>query len=261
MKLEKQVKKVAVGLIVFGAVLVAVSQLSGCSLKGDTGPQGPAGESVTGPEGPSGAQGNGAGVLTTNESTACGGNGGVQVVSFLDPTNTGVYQSGDTITSTSLVCNGSQGLQGNAGSNGSNGTSSTVSVVAATSSQCANGGQSVTVTNGTVTNGPYAICNGATGATGATGSTGATGATGAAGSPGTLVSVVQFCPGATNYASEFNEVGVCLGGNLYAVYSLNDGFMSEIPPGEYSSDGVNASCNFTVGPVNGVGNNCTISNN
>lgn len=97
---------------------------------------------------------------------------------------------------------------------------------------------------------------GATGPTGATGSPGEStvgpaGPAGPAGSPGTdltPISVVQFCPGTTSYANEFNEVGYCIGGNLYAVYSANDGFLSEIPPGNYTSDGIGSSCNFTVLP-------------
>jgi hypothetical protein len=103
------------------------------------------------------------------------------------------------------------------------------------------------------------LCNGSTGQTGATGATGSQGATGATGQNGsngtnaTLVTVVQFCENTTVYPSTFSEVGVCLGGQLYAVYSLNDGFLSLIPPGAYSSDGVNSSCTFTVGT------NCTIS--
>jgi len=71
---------------------------------------------------------------------------------------------------------------------------------------------------------------------------------------GTIVEPVQFCPGATTYPSEFNEVGFCIQGNLYAVYSQNGGFLSEIPVGYYGSDGINASCNFTVLA------NCGISN-
>lgn len=78
---------------------------------------------------------------------------------------------------------------------------------------------------------------------------------GAPGVPGTMVPPIQFCAGVTPiYPSNFPEVGFCINGNMYAVYSTNGGFMAEIPPGYYSSDGVNASCNFTVN----VG--CTVSN-
>lgn len=69
-----------------------------------------------------------------------------------------------------------------------------------------------------------------------------------------IVTPVQFCPGTPSYPSTFIENGFCIGGNLYAVYSNNGGFMALIPPGLYSSDGINASCNFTVGT------NCEVSN-
>jgi len=73
------------------------------------------------------------------------------------------------------------------------------------------------------------------------------------GVPGTTVDTVQLCPGTTTYPTEFNEVAVCMSGSLYAVYSANGGFLSEIPQGEYSSDGINASCAFTIGA------NCTVT--
>jgi hypothetical protein len=42
---------------------------------------------------------------------------------------------------------------------------------------------------------------------------------------------------------------------MYGVYSDNGGFLSELPPGEYSSDGINASCSFTIGA------NCSVTQN
>ena len=83
---------------------------------------------------------------------------------------------------------------------------------------------------------------------GPTGAQGSTGSTGPQGPPGTIGTPVQFCPGTTSYSGEFNEVGFCINGSIYAVYSANDGFLSEVPPGTYTSDGINASCTFTVGP-------------
>jgi hypothetical protein len=87
------------------------------------------------------------------------------------------------------------------------------------------------------------VCNGLTGSTG---QTGATGSTGASGTNATPVTVVQFCPNDTVYPTTFSEVAFCVDNKLYAVYSLNGGFMSNIPDGTYSSDGVNSSCTFTV---------------
>jgi hypothetical protein len=66
---------------------------------------------------------------------------------------------------------------------------------------------------------------------------------------------VQFCSGTTMYPTEFNEVGICYLGNLYGVYSLNNGFLTLIPPGEYESNAVGSSCNFQVLP------NCVIVDN
>jgi hypothetical protein len=301
--ISNQTKDFAMMALGVGIICIALSLFSGCAVQG---PPGADGQSITGPMGPAGAvgsQGNGAGVLTTEEPTACAGNGGVQVVTFLDPTNTGVYYSGDTITSTSLVCNGSQGVQGVQGQAGSDGTSSTTTLAQANATQCPTGGWIMTVTNGNNAPVSYPVCNGLVGATGQTGQTGATGQngsngvscgittiqanqaapnggslitcgntqslvlngapgpqgetgpTGPAGSPGSVITPVKFCPGTSSYPNEFNELGFCIGGNLYAVYSANGGFLTEVLPGEWSSDGINASCDFTVGP------NCTISNN
>src|ERR1700677_3947355 len=64
---------------------------------------------------------------------------------------------------------------------------------------------------------------------------------------GTVIQPVQFClHPVTTYPSTFAEVGFCINGEIYAVYSANDGFLSPIPSGNYTSDGINASCNFTV---------------
>lgn len=75
------------------------------------------------------------------------------------------------------------------------------------------------------------------------------------GTNGTVVGVVQFCKNpVTTYPSTFNEVGFCINNTLYAVYSANGGFETTVLPGGYSSNGINSSCTFTVGP------NCTITN-
>lgn len=77
------------------------------------------------------------------------------------------------------------------------------------------------------------------------------------GSPGidaASVTVVKLCQGTTTYPSKFVEVAFCIGGKLYGTYSQNGGFSTELPPGSYGSNGINASCNFVVG------NSCTIQN-
>lgn len=75
---------------------------------------------------------------------------------------------------------------------------------------------------------------------------GSNGANGAPGTPGTVVTPVQFCPGHQSYPGTFTESGICIAGVLYGVYSLNGGFLAELPPGVYSSDGINSSCTFTI---------------
>lgn len=80
------------------------------------------------------------------------------------------------------------------------------------------------------------------------GPAGKDGVNGKDGAPGTQITVVQLCPNnnQTTYPSIFSEVAFCIQGKLYAVYSQNGGFDSEIPPGTYSSNGINSSCTFKV---------------
>lgn len=123
----------------------------------------------------------------------------------------------------------------------------TIPVLAAPASllQCANGGTVVTI--GSSVN---IICNGVQGPSGAPGQDSTVpGPKGDIGSPGinaTPISVVTFCPGVTIYPSAFLEVGLIIGGRLYGVYSKNDGFLAELPPGRYESNAVGSSCDFTI---------------
>lgn len=90
------------------------------------------------------------------------------------------------------------------------------------------------------------------GFTGPAGADGAVGAPGPIGNPGqngqdaSPVTVVQFCPGTTTYPSAFLEVGIVLNGKIYGVYSINNGFLTELPPGNYNSNAVGSSCNFII---------------
>jgi hypothetical protein len=103
-------------------------------------------------------------------------------------------------------------------------------------------------TGGTGPSGPA----GATGASGTNGTNGINGTNGVNGTNGTNgtdatpVTWVQFCQGTPSYPSTFPEGGFCINGNIYAVYSTNDGFLTLVPPGTYSSDGVGSSCDFTI---------------
>lgn len=139
---------------------------------------------------------------------------------------------------------GSPGQVGPIGQPGQNAPPVTITTSQATTAECPTGGVEVTLQEGTSAN-SFPICYGAIGETGAQG---------VPGQNATPVTEVQFCPGVTTYPNEFNEVGLCISGNIYAVYSSNGGFLVEIPPGEYSSDGINASCDFTVGL------NCEVTN-
>lgn len=60
------------------------------------------------------------------------------------------------------------------------------------------------------------------------------------------LAIVKFCAESTSYPSTFPEVGFCIEGQLYAVYSANDGFLTLIPPGQYRSNAIGSACNFTV---------------
>ncbi len=98
--------------------------------------------------------------------------------------------------------------------------------------------------------------DGAQGWQGSAGSNGQSivGPQGAPGVNATPVTFVKFCPGDTVYPSKFVEGGFCLSGKLYGTYSDHGGFSTEIPPGYYGSNGINASCNFTVLPNCGIQN-------
>jgi hypothetical protein len=87
---------------------------------------------------------------------------------------------------------------------------------------------------------------GSNGQDGAPGAVGSTGPQGDPGENGTEVTVKQFCPGTTHYPDTFCEVGFCVNGKLYATYSTHGGFSTEIAPGDYRSNGLNCSCDFTV---------------
>jgi hypothetical protein len=81
---------------------------------------------------------------------------------------------------------------------------------------------------------------------GINGTNGLNGEPGEPGAPGTLVTPIQFCEGTSSYPSAFPEVGFCINSELYAVYSTHGGFLTLIPPGEYSSNAVGSKCNFKV---------------
>lgn len=94
---------------------------------------------------------------------------------------------------------------------------------------------------------------GPVGPPGPQGLTGQPGQNGEDGRDASGVTVVQLCPGTTTYPNVFVEVAFCASGKLYAVYSANGGFQTEIVPGTYQSNAVGSSCTFTVQP------NCVVT--
>lgn len=81
---------------------------------------------------------------------------------------------------------------------------------------------------------------------------GTNGTDGLNGADAVPVTVVNLCPGASNYGV-FVETAICLNNNLYGVYSANGGFLTLLAPGSYSSNAIGSACSLTVGP------NCTVS--
>jgi hypothetical protein len=77
---------------------------------------------------------------------------------------------------------------------------------------------------------------------------GANGSNGSNGTNGTVVTPIQFCPGTSSYPSTFIEVGFCINDSIWAVYSANGGFLTEILPGKWSSNAIGSRCDFTVLP-------------
>lgn len=129
------------------------------------------------------------------------------------------------LTLTACGQQGAQGIQGPPGN--SNGCSAqTISI----SSVAPNGGSMIECSDGTSS----LILNGSNGV------------------PGSLGIPVKFCTGITTYPSTFIEVGFIIQGAIYAVYSANGGFLTQIPPGYYTSNAIGSSCNFTVNADNTI---------
>lgn len=149
---------------------------------------------------------------------------------------------------------GPQGPVGPIGSQGPTGMSIVSATVPDTSGKCTNGGVVILMAQDAQRSGVWEpfdtnqsasiICNGVNGNNGTNGSNGVN---------ATPVTVVKLCPGNISYPSVFIETALCLNNTLYGVYSVNGGFLTELSPGQYSSDGVGSSCTFTVGA------NCTIT--
>lgn len=121
------------------------------------------------------------------------------------------------------ACAGPSGVQGVAGAPGQNCSELAIGA----SSIAPNGGVQLTCPNQS----PLLILNGTNGTNGTNGFTFAS---------------VQFCTQVTNYPSTFPEVGFCINGSLYAVYSANGGYLFQVANGAYSSNAIGSACNFSV---------------
>lgn len=89
--------------------------------------------------------------------------------------------------------------------------------------------------------------SGTAGVKGDPGQNGIDGQNGKDGADATPVTMVQLCPGVQSYLGVFVESAICLNGKLYGVYSANGGFLTELPPGTYSSNAIGSACNLTIG--------------
>lgn len=146
---------------------------------------------------------------------------------------------------------GSTGSQGPAGQNGLDMVATSVPI---TDAHCVNGGQLILTAQDNARTGFWQandhqlsssiICNGANGTNGVNGLDG---------TDATPVTIVKLCPGVSTYPSVFIESAICLNNKLYGVYSANSGFLTEILPGNWSSNAIGSSCNLTVSV------NCVVS--
>lgn len=132
---------------------------------------------------------------------------------------------------------GPKGDQGPSGSKGDTGTTGNNGSDGATGPKGDTGGKGDTGTPG---------ANGQDGSIGPKGDPGNDGSPGVDGQDSSPVSMVELCPGVTSYPSVFVEIGVCLNGKLYGVYSANGGFMTYFPDGNYSSNSIGSACNLTI---------------
>lgn len=102
----------------------------------------------------------------------------------------------------------------------------------ATTVQCPSGGTQVLVGDSVTV-----ICNGTNGSNGSDGQDGSD----------ANIQFEQVCAGITpSYPSTFPELIMIVNHTAYGVYSANGGFWTLLPPGSYSSNGINASCTFTI---------------
>lgn len=131
---------------------------------------------------------------------------------------------------------------------GQNGHSAVLSQVSADSTVCPNGGSVLTGGVDLNDNGaldPSEVTTVAPACNGSPGPMGTAGVNGSNGTNATPITVVNLCPGVSNYDA-FVEVGLCISGKLYGVYSSQGGFMTYLADGNYSSNAIGSACSLTV---------------
>lgn len=139
---------------------------------------------------------------------------------------------------TGLFLPGCMPLQGPPGDDG---YTPTISTHPASYLECPTGGIEVVIDSKSTT----VICDGAVGQPGQS-IVGPVGPAGTDGKDATPVTLVPLCPGIPTYPTVFVEYGLCLGNQLWAVYSANGGFLALLPDGAYQSNGIGSQCNFTI---------------
>lgn len=212
--------------------IVMATSLFGCGSESDRV------ELIPGPQGDQGIQGvagqNGSNSLVSlirfsSDTSVCVAGSGTIINSGVDRDNDDALENTE-VSSTSVICDGATGAQGQQGTQGlqglpgANGASCSVTTLAVGSVAAPNGGSLITCPSSSAV-----VKNGSNGTN------------------GTLVIPQQFCPGyVQSYPSTFAESGLCIGGQMYGVYSANDGFLALMPSGIYQSHGINSDCTFTL---------------
>lgn len=168
-------------------------------------------------------------LMTSSKAGLLCPNDGETFRSGLDLNDNGVLDSSE-VTNTALVCNGNSGSNGVDGAAGHDAAQIVITTSPATISQCVAGGTVLTV-----------------GAAQVITCAGLKGDKGNAGTNATPVSMIKLCPQIDHYPNVFVEEAICLNGNLYAVYSIPNAFLTLLTPGSYTSQGIGSSCNLTVG--------------
>lgn len=191
----------------------------------------------------------------------CPSHSGTQILGGYDKAGTGVLTTSE-ITFNTYICDGSNGTEGSSCSVKQTNTGAEISCTDGTYAYAYNGtssscsvagnaeGATITCSDGTTSK----IANG----TNCTVEQVSGGANIVCGSDSVFVAngqntsnpvtMVQFCPGyTTTYPSTFPEFGICISGNIYAVYwDSSNSWLSEVVPGQYLSTSTSAPCTFTV---------------